>query len=82
MFFLKPIQWYQSHADPIWPDGTIKSVQTKPPNIVHDLQASFSYTPKLYRVLLFLLLYVSLKQTAIFSDIFLKPIYDIPEALG
>jgi hypothetical protein len=82
MFFSKPIQWYQSHADPIWPDGTFKSVQTKPPNVVHDLQASFSYKPKLYYVLLFLLLYVSLKHTAIFSDIFLKPIYDIPEALG
>jgi hypothetical protein len=22
MFFSRPIQWYQSHADPIWPDGT------------------------------------------------------------
>jgi hypothetical protein len=22
MSFSKPIQWYHSHADPIWPDGT------------------------------------------------------------
>jgi hypothetical protein len=22
MFFSRPIQWYHSHADPIWPDGT------------------------------------------------------------
>jgi hypothetical protein len=24
MSFLRPIQWYHSHADPIWPDGTLK----------------------------------------------------------
>jgi hypothetical protein len=24
MFFTRPIQWYHSHADPIWPDGTFK----------------------------------------------------------
>ncbi len=22
MFFSRPIQWYHSHADPIWPDDT------------------------------------------------------------
>jgi hypothetical protein len=22
MSFSRPIQWYQSHVDPIWPDGT------------------------------------------------------------
>ncbi len=22
MSFSRPIQWYHSHADPIWPDGT------------------------------------------------------------
>ncbi len=22
MAFSRPIQWYHSHADPIWPDGT------------------------------------------------------------
>ncbi len=22
MTFLRPIQWYHSHADPVWPDGT------------------------------------------------------------
>jgi hypothetical protein len=26
MSFLRPIQWYQSHADPVWPDGTFKSL--------------------------------------------------------
>ncbi len=25
MSFSRPIQWYHSHADPIWPDGTFKS---------------------------------------------------------
>jgi len=25
MSFLRPIQWYHSHADPIWPDGTFKN---------------------------------------------------------
>ncbi len=25
MSFSRPIQWYQSHADLIWPDGTFKS---------------------------------------------------------
>ncbi len=24
MFFSRPIQWYHSHADPIWLDGTLK----------------------------------------------------------
>ncbi len=24
MFFLRPIQWYYSHSDPIWPDSTFK----------------------------------------------------------
>jgi hypothetical protein len=24
MFFSRPIQWYHSHADLIWPDGTFK----------------------------------------------------------
>jgi hypothetical protein len=24
MSFSRPIQWYHSHADPIWPDGTFK----------------------------------------------------------
>jgi hypothetical protein len=25
MSFSRPIQWYHSHADPIWPEGTFKS---------------------------------------------------------
>ncbi len=24
MSFSMPIQWFDSHADPIWPDGTFK----------------------------------------------------------
>jgi hypothetical protein len=24
MSFSRPIQWYYSHVDPIWPDGTFK----------------------------------------------------------
>ncbi len=24
MSFSRPIQWYHSHADPIWPDGSFK----------------------------------------------------------
>ncbi len=24
MSFSRPIQWYHSHADPIWPEGTLK----------------------------------------------------------
>jgi hypothetical protein len=24
MSFSRPIQWYHSHADPIWPDGTLR----------------------------------------------------------
>jgi hypothetical protein len=24
MSFTRPIQWYHSHVDPIWPDGTFK----------------------------------------------------------
>ncbi len=26
MFFSRPIQWYHSHADPIWPDGTFNEL--------------------------------------------------------
>ncbi len=25
MYFSMPIQWYHSHVDPIWPDGTLKN---------------------------------------------------------
>jgi hypothetical protein len=25
MSFSRPIQWYHSHADPIWPDGTFNT---------------------------------------------------------
>ncbi len=25
MSFSRPIQWYHSHGDPIWPDGTFKA---------------------------------------------------------
>ncbi len=25
MSFSRPVQWYHSHADPIWPDGTFKA---------------------------------------------------------
>ncbi len=28
MSFSRPIQWYHSHADPIWPDGTFKTLHT------------------------------------------------------
>jgi hypothetical protein len=27
MSFLRPMQWFHSHADPIWPDGTFKSMK-------------------------------------------------------
>jgi hypothetical protein len=30
MSFSRPIQWYHSHADPIWLDGTFKSVEPFP----------------------------------------------------
>ncbi len=26
MSFLRAFQWYRSHADPIWPDGTFKFI--------------------------------------------------------
>jgi hypothetical protein len=26
MSFSRPIHWYHSHADPIWPDGTFKFI--------------------------------------------------------
>jgi hypothetical protein len=28
MSFLRPIQWYHSKADPIWPEGTFKPEQS------------------------------------------------------
>ncbi len=38
MFFSRPIQWYHSHVDPIWPDGTFKGCQImmdRLPRIIH-----------------------------------------------
>jgi hypothetical protein len=29
MSFLKPIQWYHSPADPIWPNGTFKDQELR-----------------------------------------------------
>ncbi len=29
MSFSRSIQWYHTHADPIWPDGTFKERQNK-----------------------------------------------------
>ncbi len=29
MSFSRPIQWYHSHADPIWPDGTFNCLSTQ-----------------------------------------------------
>jgi hypothetical protein len=29
MSFLRPIQWYHSHVDPIWPDGTFKNLDSR-----------------------------------------------------
>ncbi len=29
MSFLRPIQWYHSRADPIWPDGSFNSYTDK-----------------------------------------------------
>ncbi len=26
MFFSRAIQWYHSHADPVWPEGTLKAL--------------------------------------------------------
>ncbi len=36
MFFSRPIQWYHSHADPIWPDGTFKFFIYSRQAIQHD----------------------------------------------
>ncbi len=32
MSFSRPIQWYHSHADPIWPDGFFNSYTDKKEN--------------------------------------------------
>jgi hypothetical protein len=33
MNFSRPIQWYHSHADPIWPDSTFKDARKLPVNM-------------------------------------------------
>jgi hypothetical protein len=43
MSFLRPIQWYHSHADPIWPDGTFK-------NPTFRGQATHCWRPRWWRV--------------------------------
>ncbi len=30
MSFSRPIQWYNSHVDPNWPDGTFKNLAAFP----------------------------------------------------
>jgi hypothetical protein len=35
MSLSRPIQWYNSHADPIWPDGTFK--ERRKSNVTHVL---------------------------------------------
>ncbi len=32
MSLSRPIQWYHSHADPVWPDGTLNILCTKEVN--------------------------------------------------
>jgi hypothetical protein len=37
MSLSRPIQWYHSHADPIWPDGTFKERRKSKVTYVLDL---------------------------------------------
>jgi hypothetical protein len=46
MSFSRPIQWYHSRADPIWPDSTFKT------HLFYVLHSIFSYTVHAIDVLL------------------------------
>jgi hypothetical protein len=46
MFFSKPIQWYHSHADPIWPDGTFKVIDEQELYLLIHL-SDIEYTTRL-----------------------------------
>jgi hypothetical protein len=52
MSFLRAFQWYHSHADPIWPDGTFKiqSGWTVPLNhfLEHLMYMTFLSKEKFY----------------------------------
>ncbi len=41
MSFSRPIQWYHSHADPIWPNGTFKNTDVKIKVLVLDKLEEF-----------------------------------------
>ncbi len=43
MSFSRPFQWYHSHADPIWPDGTFKQIGNKLTINQHSLRRSFKF---------------------------------------
>jgi hypothetical protein len=38
MSFSRPIQWYNSHADPIWPDSTFKKFTMEKRKVKYSLR--------------------------------------------
>ncbi len=45
MSFQRAFQWYQSHADPIWPDGTFNFTTRHYINIFFDYERIFIWEP-------------------------------------
>jgi hypothetical protein len=46
MFFSRPIQWYHSHADPIWPDSTLAWHEINALRRIILLRITFSLSSK------------------------------------
>jgi hypothetical protein len=44
MSFSRPFQWYHSHADPIWPDGTFNPILRR---LVKDIETGEDLAVKL-----------------------------------
>ncbi len=55
MSFLRPIQWYHSQADPIWPDGTFKTTGNKKNFKLGKIFILFSKSPPIIAQSKFLL---------------------------
>jgi hypothetical protein len=46
MIFSMPIQWYHSHVDPIWPDGTFKHSDPRSYRIAGGSEPKYREAPE------------------------------------
>ncbi len=60
MSFSRPIQWYHSHADPIWPDSTFKRNPRSSSFLISGLHSPLSASANTTRMPTFFLFQISL----------------------